>query len=685
MRRSSSRWLCLALAGALSGCAGDIIDQPESETNTAAAEGETGPTCVGAEGFTPPPFTFGDLLVVLQQKVPLYTANPSLLFTGKFTNWYKEPDIRDQLAKLAVMRGILEKFNLYNMYLSPLAAVTCPENAASVRQIDGTCNNLAQPGQGAVGVRFGRNVPPILPNPDGTFRKNPLANPDPATFMTPSPREVSRKLFTRDATNGGFKPVPFLNMLAASWVQFQVHDWFSHGANSTTEYYSVPLAADDPLRKLGMTELKVFKTANDPSRTPTENALLPPSYKSAVTHWWDGSQVYGSDLPTSNRLRSFAGGKLKLDSKGLLPKASDGFEDTGMRDNMWLGLAMLHNLFSREHNAIADMLHAAYPAMTDQELYDKARMINAAVIAKIHTIEWTPAILPNPALTVGMNANWSGLNTYFNMGLPTPPNDAQTGPADPVIHGVVGGNRNDQNVPYAMTEEFVSVYRMHPLLPEFIEVRSAESGEKKATYLTAVTRMAGGRFIEEKHKDIDLFYSFGVQHPGALVLNNYPKFLQFLPIPFVGLIDMGTVDILRDRERGVPRYNDFRQQLRLPRLASLEELTSDPGQLAKLKQVYGEDAGAIDRVDLLVGTLAEAERPTCYGFGETLFQVFTLMATRRLQADRFYTNAYTPAVYTPEGIAWIDGASMKNILLRQYPDLADTGLSNVANAFFPWE
>ena len=60
----------------------------------------------------------------------------------------------------------------------------------------------------------------------------------------------------------------------------------------------------------------------------------------------------------------------------------------------------------KEHNAIAAKLASSYPTMTDQQLFDKARMINAAVMAKIHTIEWTPAILPNHNLAAGMYTNW---------------------------------------------------------------------------------------------------------------------------------------------------------------------------------------------------------------------------------------------------------------------------------------
>lgn len=54
---------------------------------------------------------------------------------------------------------------------------------------------------------------------------------------------------------------------------------------------------------------------------------------------------------------------------------------------------MMRTLFVREHNAICDFLGSLHPEWSDQELFDYARLINAALIAKIHTVEWTPALL----------------------------------------------------------------------------------------------------------------------------------------------------------------------------------------------------------------------------------------------------------------------------------------------------
>src|SRR5690606_25415306 len=111
----------------------------------------------------------------------------------------------------------------------------------------------------------------------------------------------------------------------------------------------------------------------------------------------------------------------------------------------------------------------------------------------------------------------------------------------------------------------------------------------------------------------------------------------------------------------------------------------DAGTIAKLKAVYGDRPEDVERLDLMIGTLAEGHRPTGFGFGETMFQIFILNASRRLQADRFYTDSYNEEVDTKEGMQWIADSSFKTVLLRHYPQLANTGLANIKNAFEPWD
>ena len=68
----------------------------------------------------------------------------------------------------------------------------------------------------------------------------------------------------------------------------------------------------------------------------------------------------------------------------------------------------------------------------------------------------------------------------------------------------------------------------------------------------------------------------------------------------------------------------------------------------------------------MVGLYAEP-LPKGFGFSDTAFRVFILMASRRLKSDRFFTRDYTPRRYTQTGLDWIDETSMSDVLLRHYP------------------
>src|SRR4029450_955176 len=154
-------------------------------------------------------------------------------------------------------------------------------------------------------------------------------------------------------------------------------------------------------------------------------------YRTTDTHWWDASQIYGANLATTKPLRTFEGGKLKVEHHALkFPKAQweevllpidtsplatdrngkQGLDLTGFNDNHWVGVSLLHTLFVREHNYLCDRLRETYAndlsglpaAKVDEWLFGKARLVCAALMAKIHTIEWTTAILPNPRLWIDM-------------------------------------------------------------------------------------------------------------------------------------------------------------------------------------------------------------------------------------------------------------------------------------------
>lgn len=593
-----------------------------------------------------------------------------------WTDWYRRPFILGILT-LAYMREKMNKHNLKSAY--PKGSLVGfqpegqepPEEVKYYRTADGSWNNLQDPKEGAAGTRFMRNVNFDAAKPE-TGEK----------LLTPNPREISRHLLTRE---NEMKEVPFLNMLAASWIQFMNHDWINHGENALNDLIEVPLAADDPARKkFWQTKMLVPRTQHDPTRMNGKEEV-PVSFINEVTHWWDGSQIYGSKQETLDRLRSGVDGKLKINADGTLPLNKKGIEETGFVRNWWIGLSMLHTLFTREHNAICDHLKSHYPGWSDSKLFNVARLINAAITAKIHSVEWTPAILPNRGLNSALNANWYGLLTNLFRRNDNKKTVSDINVRNPELGGVVGNPINKHEVPFGLTQEFVEVYRLHSLLPEALKIRRVNDGDKVTEVPFIETRQAASAKLSKKVPFADLFYSFGNQNPGQLVLNNYPKFMQELSIPFNPMYDLGAADLIRARERGVPRYNEFRRQLGLNPIEKFEDLTTDATHLQKLKKLYGSDPGAVEMLDLMIGTLAEGQRPTGFGFGETMFQIFILNATRRLQADRFYTDCFTEEYYTKEGLEWIDKSDFKSIILRHYPELASTGLANIRNAFEPWD
>jgi hypothetical protein len=177
-----------------------------------------------------------------------------------------------------------------------------------------------------------------------------------------------------------------------------------------------------------------------------------------------------------------------------------------------------------------------------------------------------------------------------------------------------------------------------------------------------------------------LAYALGQACAGRMCLHNYPEFLRKLPPRETREreIDLAAVDIFRDRERGVARYNAFRQQFGLPRKQTFADITEAPATRELLRQLYH----TVDEVDLLVGLLAETP-PSGFGISDTAFRVFVGMASRRLKADRFLTTDYREEFYTETGLRWIDECTFKSVLMRHLPQL-HAQLVGVSEPFAPW-
>jgi hypothetical protein len=573
--------------------------------------------------------------------------------------WWQLPTTSMKALNLLSLRLDLRDLNLFDTD-TPIrkhGLEEPPSEALSARRPDGRWNDLEDPEMGSSGTAFARNINPKRIKPE-----------KPPRLYDPSPREVSLELMTRDE----FKPAVNLNVLAQAWIQFENHNWFFHGRGKPEEVLEVPLASGDDWPENPM---RVRRTVPIPSHSSGVGKKGSIDYGNTETHWWDGSQIYGSDQETQNAIRTFQDGKLKVGDDGrLLPDPDErGIDLTGFNENYWFGLSCLHTMFTKEHNAICDMLRRDNPGWDDQRLFDTAWLINAALMAKIHTVEWTPGIVNTPALWFAMNVNWSGI-----FGQHLKDRFGRLGDSE-IFSGIMGSPQEHHDARFQLTEEFISVYRMHPLLRDDWNFYSAQTGELLAQHEFVEVQGAHTRSFMDNFEVRDMVYSIGVEHPGAITLHNYPRALQRFTRIDGELMDLATLDILRDRERGVPRYNDFREELRMPRVRSFEELTPNRKWVEEIRRVYKND---IDKVDLQVGMYAEP-LPPGFGFSDTAFRIFILMASRRLKSDRFFTTDFRPEVYTQAGIDWVTHTKMKDVILRHYPEL-EPALDGLPNAFLPW-
>ncbi|KAK1410133.1 hypothetical protein QVD17_36666 [Tagetes erecta] len=575
--------------------------------------------------------------------------------------WHRLPVFLG-LAYLGIRRSLHEKYNLINVGKTRVG-VRFDTDEVDYRTVNGKFNDPANDVAGSEGSFFGRNMAPV-------DQKEKLLKPDPMVIAT--------KLLARKQLIDTGKQ---FNIIAASWIQFMIHDWIDHLEETNQIELKAPaeVASECPLKSFKFYETKEVDTGLLDIKKGHRNIRTP---------WWDGSAVYGSNSKAARHVRTFVDGKLKIAQDGLLQHDNDGLAIAGDIRNSWIGVSTLQALFIHEHNAVCNALKKEYPELDDEDLYRHARLVTSAVIAKIHTIDWTIELLKTDMLRAGMRANWYGLlgkrfkDTFGHVG-------------GAILGGLVGLNKPDNHgVPYSLTEEFTSVYRMHSLLPDQLIIRDINStpGPNKSPKITKKLDMINliGKKGENALSEIGFaaqMVSMGHQACGALELFNYPVWLRdIVPQNTDGTdrpdhIDLASLEIYRDRERKVARYNDFRRSLFLIPISKWEDLTDDEEAIRTLREVYGDD---VEQLDLLVGMMAE-KKITGFAISETAFVIFLIMASRRLQADRFFTSDFNEEVYTKKGFEWVNTTeTLKDVLDRNYPEMTDRWM-NSTSAFSVWD
>jgi len=117
-------------------------------------------------------------------------------------------------------------------------------------------------------------------------------------ILEANPRLVSRQLLTRDV----FRPATTLNLLAAAWLQFMVHDWLSHGRNDKDNLWQVPLPPDDDWPENPM---RILRTRTDPTRPPGDDGYLASGARADAERnllvWLHDTLARAKALRTKNR------------------------------------------------------------------------------------------------------------------------------------------------------------------------------------------------------------------------------------------------------------------------------------------------------------------------------------------------------------------------------------------------
>ncbi|KAJ7824448.1 heme peroxidase, partial [Mycena olivaceomarginata] len=197
-----------------------------------------------------------------------------------------------------------------------------------------------------------------------------------------------------------------------------------------------------------------------------------------------------------------------------------------------------------------------YPSWSNQETYDHTCFVTTAFNVKVHAVEWTPALLQNEVLLHGMKANWHGLlpdpvKRFLSCFVPQTVSKA--------LFGIVSSSPNFTGMPFSHSEEFVSIYRFYSLLPNMLMIHDhLTSQHTDKMYDIAQYSFCSAKDVIYDNRFSNVIFTFGVDYPGALILNNFPEGLMSLnKLSKEQVLNMGTIDVPHNREHSIPQYNKF--------------------------------------------------------------------------------------------------------------------------------
>lgn len=476
-------------------------------------------------------------------------------------------------------------------------------NNREVRTYDGSNNNIDNSEWGATFEHLQR-----LAAADYADGISTLAGPD-----RPSARTVSNGVV--DQVEGTSLPNTVNGTdFIWQWGQFIDHDLdLTDGAEESADILVPEGDAFFDLSSTG-TQVITFNRALFDSSTGTDSSN-PREQENEITSWLDGSMIYGSDDERNAALRETDTPFLATSDGNLLPFNTNSLTNANgfitdptslflagdIRANEQLGLTVMHTLFMREHNRIAQILLDNDPNADVDDVYEQARRM---VIAKIQVItydEWLPALIGENAI-----ADYSGYDDTVN--------------------------------PTIFNEFSVAAFRLgHSMLNEQILRLDAAGDEITDGHLDLKEAFFAAPSVLLVETDLDpILRGFATQlhqELDALVIDDIRNFL--FGQPGSGGFDLASLNIQRGRDHGVPGYNDMREALGLTRVTQFGQITSDTDMAQNLFDTYGD----VNEIDLWVGGLAE-DPVTGSQLGELFQAIMVRQFTAIRDGDRFWWEEY---------------------------------------------
>ena len=401
------------------------------------------------------------------------------------------------------------------------------------------------------------------------------------------------------------------------WGQFMDHDIdLTDGAEESAD---IAVPEGDPFFDPNATGTQVipFNRALFDAATGTD-ASNPREQENEITSWIDGSMIYGSDDDRNTALREAGTPFLATSSGNLLPFNTNSLSNANgfvsdpttlflagdVRANEQLGLTVMHTLFVREHNRIAQGLLDDDANADVDAVYEQARRL---VIAKIQVItyeEWLPALIGANAI-----APYSGYDDSVN--------------------------------PTIFNEFSVAAFRLgHSMLNEQLQRLDAAGDEIAGGHIDLKDAFFAGPSILTSESDLDpILRGFAAQlhqEIDAKVIDDIRNFL--FGQPGSGGFDLASLNIQRGRDHGVPGYNDLREAMGLVRVTQFGQITSD----AELADALFETYGDVNEIDLWVGGLAE-DAVTGSQLGELFQEILIQQFTALRDGDRFWWENHLTA------------------------------------------